>query len=370
MRFIDAHPFAPGTTVLVRSGLNVPLEKGEVRDDFRILRALPTLRFLHEQGAKTIVIAHIGRDTHESLESVAHALAQHLPVSFTTLDRIEPEKIQNGDIVLLENVRQHTGERENDNAFAQRLASLADIFVQDAFAVCHREHASIVGVPKYLESFGGLLLKEEIEALTRARNPKQPALAILGGAKFATKEPLIRTFLTAYDSVFVGGALFNDMLKARGFSVGISKIEDGHVPEDILNHPKLRSIEDVIVEHRDGSSENVSIGNVGPGDIIVDIGKASTEALIHDLREYRMILWNGPFGWYEKGYDASTVRLLRAMAEVPAERILGGGDTVAVVAREGLATQFDFLSTGGGAMLMFLERGTLPGIDALEQKAR
>ncbi len=363
--WIDEGVDVRGKVVLVRAGLNVPMDGGAIINDFRIRTALPTLQFLHEQGARVIVTAHIGRDVHDTLAPVAEALGEQLPITFSHLDAVVPADTADGEIVLLENLRQDGGEVANDDSFAQRLAGLADIFVQDAFSVCHREHASIVGVPNYLPSYGGLRLRAEIKALTRARTPETPALCILGGAKFETKEPLIRVFLNTYTKVFIGGALQNEVLAARGFPVGASKVEDGKVPEDLLTHEALYAVSDVVVQHADERAETVAIDAVGADDIIVDIGPASTQALIDALPEFKTILWNGPFGWYEKGYDAATVALARAVATADAETIIGGGDTVAVVQREGLEDDFDFISTGGGAMLTFLETGTLPGIDAL-----
>ncbi len=365
MRCIDQRNDLVGKIVLVRAGLNTPMQDGEVADDFRIHRALPTLRFLQEQGAKTIIIAHVGRDESESLLPVADVLNTLLPVGFTTREQLDISKMDDGDMVLLENLRQDPREIANDESFAKELASLADIFVQDAFSVCHREHASIVGIPKHIDSYAGFLLDAEVQVLSSALEPKHPALFVLGGAKFATKEPLIRKFIEVYDTVFVGGALQNEILAAKGNAVGASVIEDGVIAKDILESESVYEVTDVVVEHEDTFSSTVAIDDVRDTDVIVDIGKETIDALIETLPTYKTIVWNGPLGWYEKGFDAATVRLAHAAVECEAEVIVGGGDTVAVIQKEGLEDDFDFVSTGGGAMLKFLQDGTLPGIEVL-----
>ncbi len=357
-----------GKVVLVRSGLNVPVENGVVINDFRIRKALPTLQFLHEEGAKIIVVAHIGREQDETLKPVATELEKHLPITFVqTRDTLNITAMHNGDIVLLENMRQDPREVANDDSFALELVRDVDIFVQDAFAVCHRQHTSIVGIPKLIPSFGGLLLHDEITALTSALNPQHPALCILGGAKFSTKEPLIKKFLATYDDVFVGGALQNEILAARGFVVGKSVVEDGRVPEDILHNDALRDAIDVVAMAPDETARTVRVGAVAPDEMIVDIGEETIAAIAADIGKYKSILWNGPMGWYEKGYDAATAALAHAIADTDAYSIVGGGDTVAVIQKEHLEDKFDFVSTGGGAMLEFLLNKSLPGIDALTE---
>lgn len=365
MRCIDERNELVGKVVLVRAGLNAPMHNGEITNDFRIRKALPTLQFLREQGAKTIVIAHIGRDEQESLSGVAKVLNEYIPTVFSKREELDTSKMLEGEVVLLENLRQDPREVANDDGFAQELASLADIFVQDAFSVCHREHASIVGIPKYIDSYAGLLLKAETTVLERALKPKHPALFVLGGAKFATKEPLIRKFVDLYDKVFIGGALQNEFLAARGVTVGRSVIEDGAVPSDLLVNDKVCEVTDVVVERPDKTSAVVITDDVNHADTIVDIGEETIRTLAEELKDYKTILWNGPLGWYEKGYDGATTTLARAVVDSGAETIVGGGDTVAVIQKEGLESNFDFVSTGGGAMLAFLLNKTLPGIDAL-----
>jgi len=310
---------------------------------------------LKEQNAKIIIISHIGRNIDESLLPVSEELNRHIPLTFSTIENLDVENMKNGDVILLENLRQDVRETTNDDTFAKELASLADIFVQDAFSVCHRQHASIVGIPKHIESYAGFLLKDEIEELSRTLIPEHPALFILGGAKFATKEPLIQKFIDIYDAVFVGGALQNEILAASGYSVGNSIIEDGVVAEDILKSNEMFKVSDVVVEHEDTSSSIVSINEINDTDIIVDIGKETINSFIEILGKYKTIVWNGPLGWYEKGFDVATVKLANAIAENNSHTVLGGGDTVSIIQKEGLEDDFDFISTGGGAMLEFLQ---------------
>lgn len=367
IEWIDEQKDLRGTTVLVRAGLNAPVDNGIVVNDFRIRKALPTLRFLKDEGARVIVIAHVGREVDETLRPIADVLSAHLPITFQTRESFDASRLQNGEIVLLENIRQDTREIENDEVFAQELASLADIFVQDAFSVSHREHASIVGIPKYLKSYGGLLLKKEIEKLTEVLEPEHPALFVLGGAKFETKEPLIRKFIATYDTIFIGGALQNELLAAKGYAVGKSVVEDGHVPVDILESDVLHTVVDVVVERDSGVHSTVSVEDINESDVIVDIGEASIGSLSKEIGKYKTIVWNGPLGWYEKGYSGATVKLAHAAVKSLAKTFVGGGDTVAIIQEEGLENDFDFVSTGGGAMLTFLLDKTTAGITALEK---
>ncbi|QSH39230.1 phosphoglycerate kinase [Candidatus Kaiserbacteria bacterium] len=366
VEWIDEQNDLAGKVVLVRAGLNTPIEKGVVRTDFRIRKAIPTLRFLRDQGARVIVIAHIGRDKNETLQPVADALNEYFPVRFQERKDLDVSTLQNGDITLLENLRQDNREVAGDETLAQELAALADVFVQDAFSVCHRNHASIVGIPKYIKSYGGLLVREETEKLASVLQPEHPALFILGGAKFGTKEPLIRKFMGVYDSVFIGGALQNELLAARGIEVGASVIDDGEVAKDILENEKVADVHDVIVEHVDGSSETLSINQIGNEDTIVDIGEGTMQNFVATFNTYKTIVWNGPLGWYEKGYISATKTCAQTLALSSATTVVGGGDTIALIQKEKLENEFDFVSTGGGAMLEFLLKGTLPGLEVLK----
>jgi len=365
MKTLADMPNPANKLVLVRSGLNAPMHNNTIIADFRIRKAVPTLTYLCERGAKVVVISHIGHDGNESLHLVAELLAKHVPTQFVATIEEARLNARAGVVMLVENLRSDPREKANDATFAQELAEGFDYFVQDAFEVCHREHASVVGIPKYLESCGGLLVQDEVRALTRARSPKHPALFILGGGKPRTKEPLLDRMLDIYDTVLIGGTLQNEILAARGFQVGRSVVESRSVLFSVLTTRKAHEVEDVLVEHDDGGVASVPVEAVAPTDTIVDMGRTTITKLIERLHEFETIVWNGPLGWYERGYDDSTTLLARAIANTDAVTIIGGGDTVAVIEKEGLTARFSFVSTGGGAMLQFLQYGTLPGIEAL-----
>ncbi|MFA5942346.1 MAG: phosphoglycerate kinase [Candidatus Paceibacterota bacterium] len=343
--------------ILVRAALNVPIKNGEVASAYRLQQALPTIRFLAERGARVILISHTGEKGTETLRPAADVLGKLLPgVSFypeTVGERVRAaiRGLAPGHILVLENLRRNKGEQENDPAFARELAALADIFVEDSFDTCHRAHASIVGIPKLLPSYAGMLLEEEVRELSQARTPRHPALAVIGGSKFSTKEPVLTALLEIYDHVCVGGALANDFLKASGRDVGksIFSSADPNAIKKILASPKLV----------------LPIDSVIKDDVILDAG-SGTSALLADLATHaKTILWNGPLGKYEEGFTAATIAFARAVAASRAHSIIGGGDTIAAIESLGLLSQFSFVSTGGGAMLDFLARGTLPGIEVL-----
>jgi phosphoglycerate kinase len=361
-----------GKRVLVRAGLDVPLDKnGEVADIFRIKQAAQTLRFLSQRGARVIVISHIGRKPDETNEPVARALKKEIPIVYVPdlLGHMAHDAIgmmKNGDILLLENLRSDDRESLNDDVFARELASLADIYVDDAFSVAHRAHASIVGIPKYLPSYAGILMRDEVEILTRARSPEHPSFAILGGAKFETKSPLIQVLLETYDHLFVTGALANDVLKAQGFPVGVSLISKESPTPEVLAHSHFVAPVDVTVE---GSDKQVSVKSpqdVAIDDKIVDIGPDSVGAVAPYIAAAKFILWNGPTGLYEDGFVTYTQAIAELIGKSGAHAVIGGGDTIAVIQESNIAFGPNvFLSTGGGAMLEFLLNGTLPGIEAL-----
>lgn len=369
--------------ILVRSALNVPIDakSGAVTNAYRLRRAVPTLRYLSERGARVIVISHLGEKGTESLAPVAATLGELVPrLSFCqeTIGANVREKIRAmhpGDVLVLENLRRDKREVANDVSFSRELASLADVFVQDSFDTCHRKHASMIGVSKLLPAYAGLLLEEEVVALSEALTPSRPSLAVIGGAKFSTKEPVLSALLKTYDKVFVGGALANDFLKASGHEVGkslVSDEDDSHIKE-YLKNPKIVLPADVVVSTDEGVKEGnareharvVGITEVGPSDIILDVGPGSSLVLAHIAAKAKTTLWNGPLGNYENAFVESTDRLARAVAASGAHSVVGGGDTIASIEKLGLFSKFSFVSTGGGAMLEFLGHGTLPGITAL-----
>lgn len=360
-----------GKRVLVRASLNVPVEGGEVRNTFRLTRGLGTINYLVSKGAKVILMGHIGRDPVETLLPVYRFFLQSLDITFTyeVLGSETKECIsnmKNGQVVLLENLRRDPREKANDEDFAKELASLADVYVNDAFSASHREHASIVGVPRYLPSFVGLNFVHECEELNKATKPETPALFMLGGAKFDTKLPLVERFLSVYDHVFVGGALAHDFFKAKGYEIGKSIVSTIDISDSILlHHPKILLPVDVIVADEEGSRVTTP-DDVEEGEMILDAGPKTIALLESYIENAKMILWNGPLGNYEVDFEEGTEAVARAVAASAAYSVVGGGDTIAAIESLDLQDKFGFLSTAGGAMLVFLEKGTLPGIEALQ----
>lgn len=364
-----------GKRVLLRVDFNVPLEEGEVRDAYKIEQSLPTINFLRKRGARVILLSHLGKGKPEdTLEPVAKYLNQKFPLMF--LDKLmSPENtdivnvLHDGDVVLLENLRHNPGEEKNDPEFVRYLASLGDIYVNDAFAVSHRAHASVVGIPAILPHYAGLLLAEEVKHLAVTFSPKHPFLFVLGGAKISTKMPLLKKFLDIADRVFVGGVAANDFLKAGGHEIGRSIV--GLSETDGIKaygtHERLILPSDVVVKNEAGR-EVRSVDGVARGDMIVDVGPETIHGLEEIVAAAALIVWNGPLGYYEAGFTEGTRELLSLIANSRATSIVGGGDTVALVNEMGFLDRFSFVSTGGGAMLDFLLNETLPGIDALTKK--
>jgi phosphoglycerate kinase len=350
--------------------LNVPIEDGVVTNRFRLEKIVPTIEFLRARGARVVLLGHIGRDPHESLEPVFAALTNLVPLSWcpaTIGDRAVRAiaALEDGDVLMLENVRQHAGEEANDPAFARGLAALGDCYVNDAFADSHRAHASVVGVPQHLPSAFGPAFRAEYEALLGARTPTHPALFMLGGAKIETKLPLVTAFLEVYDSVFLGGALAHDVWRAKGYELGMSLVGD----MDLAGSPLLSASNVMLpidVTVTDGSYVRVTTPDaVHATEKIVDMGPETVAMLAPHVRSARTILWNGPFGNYEDGFATATERIAELVAASSSHSIVGGGDTIASIESLALKDQFGFLSTAGGAMLTFLETGTLPGITAI-----
>jgi len=339
MRSIKQVKNLKGKTVLLRVDFNVPIKSGKVEDNFRINKSLPTIKFLINKGAKIILITHLGENGTASLASVVKR--------FFAISKIARNKI-----TFFDNIRKFPGEMKNDQAFAKKLARMGDIYVNDAFSVSHREHASIVSLPKYLPSFAGFQLEDEVKNLSHAFGKiKHPFLFILGGAKFSTKMPLIKKYLKLSDYIFVGGALADDFLKAKGCDIGDSLVSDTNFGiKKLLNNKKLILPTDFIIKNN----------------VILDIGKESVKNLAPIIKKSKLILWNGPLGKYEDGGAGATKKILKLVANSNAESILGGGDTVTLISKMKMEKKFSFVSTGGGATLDFLANGTLPGIKALK----
>lgn len=357
--------------VLVRVDFNVPIFKGVITDDFRIKKTLPLIEYLIDAGAKVILISHFEGDG-GTLRPVSEYLAKKFEVTF--IEDYFPQKeagihdaLSNNQIVLFENLRKYPEEKENNIQFAMHLASYADIYVNEAFASSHRAHASIVGIPKYLPHYSGFVLEEEYEQLSKAFKPQRPFLFILGGAKFETKLPLVEKFLNIADAIFIGGALANDFFRAKGYETGRSLLSQKAVDITSLNMNKIFLPTDVIVKY----DKNVSVKQsqeMAQDDFAIDVGPESIKKLCELISKSAFILWNGPLGNYEMGFEDATLEVARAIADSSAISIVGGGDTIASIADLHRENDFTFISTGGGAMLDFLAQGTLPGFEALRDK--
>lgn len=364
-----------GKKVLLRTDFNIPLAENGIispEEAVRVEKSLETIKFLRQAKAKTIIISHIGRDGTQSLEPIAKYLSKKIKVTFLKghiQDFVHEhiEKMKPGDIVMLENLRQDEGETGNSASFARGLSRLADIYVNDAFAVSHRRNASIVGVPKLLPSYAGLLLQNEVVNLSSIfKKTKKPLLFILGGAKFETKLPLIKKYLKIADTVFVGGALQNNFLKAEGKETGESLIDTKRYNlGSLLRTKKVMLPVDLVV--REGNTTRVcAVDDVKKSEYIVDMGPETIKLLQDKIQKAKMILWNGPLGLYEEGFVESTEQIAKAISKTKSLSIVGGGDTVVTIKKLKLEKKIGFVSTGGGAMLEYLEKGKLPGIDALK----
>jgi phosphoglycerate kinase len=378
-----------GKRTLLRVDFNVPLSEGEVGDPTRIVETLPTIRHAVERGARLVCASHLGKPKGKpkpelSLAPVAVELAQRLqcPVRFTD-DCVGPEverliaALEPGEVLLLENLRFHAGEEANEPEFARELASLADVYVNDAFGSCHRAHASITGVPALVREKGaGFLLEKEVRELSRLLDPPRPFAAILGGAKISGKIDTLRALSRRADTLLVGGGIANHFVRAIGLSVGRSLLEEDKVAvaREILdfcraNRKEIALPSDFVVAASpdDGAhARTVGISKI-PGDAMaLDVGQKTLEQFERLLDPAGAIFWNGPLGVFEKPpFDKGTRTLALLLAESDAVTVVGGGESVAAVQEAGVADRFTHVSTGGGASLEFLASGRLPGIDAL-----
>ena len=304
---------------LVRVDYNVPLKGNKILDTRRIDASFGTITALQKKGFQVVLLAHLG-DGAPSLKPIAAYLAKHFTVQFITkpitTDGVVPVVSQK-TVVLFENIRRYVGEEKNDPVFAKALAKLGDIFVNDAFPVSHRPHASIVGISKYLPGYAGIQLEKEIKELSKLHTlNKHPFLFILGGAKFETKVPLIKRFIDSADQIVITGAIANSFYKTAGFEVGKSVLEDGYEREikKLLKSPKLLLPVDVIVL-RNNKKHTAVLSEIQKSDVIVDIGSQSVALIGSKIKKAKVIVWNGPTGWYEKGFIGATISLAQAMKE-------------------------------------------------------
>lgn len=381
---------AKGKRVLVRLDLNLPLQNGQITDFTRLERSLTTLKELVQRGAKVIILSHLGRpkgiDPSLTLAPIAQALEKAIapsPVFFCGVSQgpeVEKaiEHLQNGQILLLENIRFVIGEEKNDPVFAQEIARWGDIYVNDAFSTAHRAHASTEGIAHLLPAYAGRLMEEELKALDQAlEHPRPPLMAIVGGAKISTKLPLLENLLPKVDMLVIGGAMANTFLAAQGYPVGLSLYE-AELLETARNllttGNKILLPQDVIVAHdlnHPANQKARSISEIKNDERIFDIGPLTCHHILDKMQMCRTLLWNGPLGVFETPpFDQGTTKIAHDAAQLTAEgsllSVAGGGDTVAALARAGVLDKFTYVSTAGGAFLEWLEGKSLPGVEALE----
>ena len=382
-----------GKNLLVRADLNLPIKNGVITDDTRLRRFLPSLQmWLAGGAAKIVVLSHLGRPDGKknldySLKPIAEKMAELLGQGVLFLPDCVGDAmvamVHNSPhkIILAENLRFHAGEEKNDSAMAKDLARLGDVFINDAFSVSHRKHASVYGVTKFLPSFAGPSLMAEVAALTQVlENPTHPVMAIVGGAKISSKIAILEFLLPRLDHLVIGGAMANTFLKAQGHAVGKSLVEDDQIPvaKKIMTMASAKNCHihlpvDVVVADKLAVGARVATKNIGDNigdDMILDVGDKTIAAITENLQSVKTLLWNGPMGAFETApFDRATVLLARAVAKLTRDKkllsVAGGGDTAAAMNHAGVADDLSYLSTAGGAFLEWLEGKKLPGVAAL-----
>lgn len=368
-----------GKKVLLRADLNVPLKLNKIKDEYKLIQTLPIIRFLLRHNAKIIIATHLDKDN--SAEPAAQRLAKLLDKKVMFIRdfpgekaRLAMEKMKNKDIVFLENLRFNQGETENSGQFAKALAGLAKIYVNDAFAVDHRRHASLDAIKKYLPSFAGLLLEKEIVNLNKILKPKQPLISIIGGAKIETKIDLIDNLAKKSFAVLIGGAVANNLIAAHGFKIGRSLSDKSSVrlaDEIIKRHKNIVLPIDVIVAKTPASSqaEVKPINRVSAEDMILDIGPKTIKLFAGFIKQANTIIWNGPMGYFENQHfkhgTLSVARLVAARSTGQAFGAVGGGETIEALKMTKMENYVDWVSTGGGAMLAYLAGEAMPGLKGI-----
>ncbi|MGM0499132.1 MAG: phosphoglycerate kinase [Bacillota bacterium] len=380
-----------GKKVLVRVDFNVPLKDGVVGDKTRIKAALPTIEYLIKEEAKVLLISHLGRPGGEpkddlKMDPVAKALANLLNKEVKKADDCIGEEVkkaadslENGEVMLLENSRFHAGEKKNDPEFAKELASLADLYVNDAFGAAHRAHATTVGVTEYLPSAAGFLMQRELNALGEVmENPESPFVAIMGGAKVSDKIDVIKNLINKVDKLIVAGGIANTFLLAKGYEVGDSLVEADKVElaKELMAEAEEKGVEivlpiDVVIADdfsNDANTQTVAAAEIPAGWQVLDCGgPQSLENYKEIIKTAKTVIWNGPLGVFEmEKFAHGTVELAKALAESDAHSVIGGGDSAAAINEAGVADKMSHISTGGGASLMFFEGKELPGVAAID----
>ncbi|MDR3600322.1 MAG: phosphoglycerate kinase [Desulfosporosinus sp.] len=382
-----------GKRVLVRADLNVPLdEQGQITDDTRIRASLPTVEYLVKEGARVILASHLGRPKGKVnlkyslapvVKRLSELLGQDVQLAGDCVGDVvmaAVSKLQDGQVLLLENLRFHAEEEKNDPEFARELSRLAELFVNDAFGTAHRAHASTEGVTHYLPAVAGLLMQKEVEFMGNAlERPEHPFVAIIGGAKVSDKIGVIENLLEKVDALIIGGGMANTFLKAQGFNVGKSLLEEEKVElaKQLINKAKAKGVElelpsDVVVAlafEANAPHHIVSVSEIPENEMVLDIGTASAARFEALILTARTVIWNGPMGVFEMdAFAKGTEQVARAVASCGGITIVGGGDSVAAVEKMGVADSMTHISTGGGASLEFLEGKVLPGVAALQDK--
>ncbi len=370
-----------GKKIFWRADFNVPIKNNKIADDFKIIRQIPTLRYLLRYGAKVIIVSHLqpGKIVREkdTLKPVAQHIGKILAKRIKFIEgkfdmRAESAvaKMRNGSIVFLDNIRFNSGEKENSTNFAKNLAKLADIYVSDAFAVSHRRHASVSAIKRYLPSYAGLLMAEELKNLNKILYADKPLVVVLGGAKISTKLPLIKKFYKKADYILIGGALANNFIAAHGYSIGQSFVEPrGMVfAGKYLNSKEIILPLDVITgsSRGGGRAEMKSVAQVGKDDFIFDIGPQTIKLFDGFIKKASTIIWNGPLGFFElKKFRHGTLSIGKSVAARSRGRafgVVGGGETIEALKMTKMLNYLDWVSTGGGAMLTYLGGGAMPGL--------
>lgn len=374
-----------GKKVLLRTDLNVPIKKGKIQDDYKIEQQLSTIKFLLEKNCRVILITHLGRptpgkfDEKYSVKPIAKALSKLLGRNIIVVKEINEfvagrkiSKAKYGDIIMLENIRFEMGEEKNSRTLAKNLAKLGDIYVNDAFAVSHRAHASVSAIKDYLPAYIGLLLEKEVVNLNKALHPQKPLVTVIGGSKISTKIGLVKNLEKKSNYLLVGGALANNFLLACGYEVGKSMIDK----ESIAFAKKFKSAKiilpvDVVVSNRakDGGVKVKNIKNVNKNDCILDIGPETIRLYSHFIKKAATIIWNGPMGKFEeekfKFGTMSIARVVAARSKGKAFGVVGGGETVEALQKTNMFEYVDWVSTGGGAMLSYLGKEPMPGLEGI-----